>query len=50
MFYKLPAGHKLGLIVYSSDMEMTVHANEELNYSLDLAACRLDFDASRIAD
>lgn len=50
MFYKLLAGHKLGLIVYSSDMEMTVHANEELNYSLDLAACRLDFDASKIDD
>jgi len=48
MFYRLLAGHKLGLIIYSSDMEMTVHANDDLNYTFDLAACRLDFDASEL--
>ena len=36
-FYHLPKGHHLGLIIYATDMEMTVRANEDLAYSIKLA-------------
>lgn len=45
MFYHLTATHQLGLIIYSTDMEMTVRSNENISYSFDLAACQLSFDA-----
>ena len=46
-FYHLPAGHQLGLVIYATDMEMTVRANEEINYSLDLANCQMELTTSQ---
>ena len=42
MFYHLLKNHQLGLIVYSTDMEMTVRGNEDITYSLDLSHCQLN--------
>ena len=41
MFYRLKAGHQLGLVVYATDMEMTVRENERASYTLDLAGAQL---------
>ena len=35
MFYHLPKGHKLGLVIYATDMEMTLQGNEENSYRID---------------
>lgn len=43
-FYHLRNGHQLGLVVYSTDMEMTIRGNEDINYSLDLNDCHLSVD------
>lgn len=45
-FYHLPAGHQLGLVIYSTDMEMTVRGNEKINYSFSLADCQLTVTTS----
>ncbi|KRM95518.1 x-prolyl-dipeptidyl aminopeptidase [Liquorilactobacillus aquaticus DSM 21051] len=37
-FYRLPKNHQLGLIIYATDMGMTVRGNEDLAYSIKLAA------------
>lgn len=42
MFYHLLKGHQLGLVIYSTDMEMTVRGNEDLQYTLQLNNCQLD--------
>ncbi|GLB46571.1 Xaa-Pro dipeptidyl-peptidase [Philodulcilactobacillus myokoensis] len=34
-FYHLPAGRQLGLIVYASDMAMTIRGNQKIQYSID---------------
>lgn len=36
MFYHLLKGHQLGLVIYSTDMEMTIRGNEDLQYSIQL--------------
>ncbi|GAJ26792.1 Xaa-Pro dipeptidyl-peptidase [Liquorilactobacillus sucicola DSM 21376 = JCM 15457] len=40
-FYHLPQGHHIGLIIYATDMGMTVRGNEDLAYSINLGASRL---------
>ncbi|HIW89171.1 MAG TPA: Xaa-Pro dipeptidyl-peptidase [Candidatus Ligilactobacillus excrementipullorum] len=45
-FYHVPAGHQLGLVIYATDMEMTVRGNEDLTYSLDLNDCQLTLTTS----
>ncbi|MEE5988272.1 Xaa-Pro dipeptidyl-peptidase [Ligilactobacillus equi] len=42
-FYTIPAGRKLGLIIYATDMEMTVRGNQDLTYTLQLENCQLQF-------
>lgn len=42
MFYHLLKGHQLGLVIYSTDMEMTVRGNENITYSLQLENCELN--------
>lgn len=46
MFYHLPAGRQLGLIVYATDFGMTVRGNQDLTYSLQLADCQLELPVS----
>lgn len=41
IFHHLVAGHQLGLIIYSTDYEFTLRANDDLSYQLDLAGCQL---------
>lgn len=41
-FYRLAAGHQLGLVVYATDFGMTVRGNQELHYSIKLATSRID--------
>ncbi|WP_281165552.1 Xaa-Pro dipeptidyl-peptidase [Liquorilactobacillus sicerae] len=48
MFYHLPAGRQLGLIVYATDFGMTVCGNQELTYSLQLADCQLELPVSKL--
>ena len=40
--YQLPAGRRLGLIVYATDMFGTLRGNEDISYILDLAKCYLE--------
>lgn len=40
--YQLPAGRRLGLIVYATDMFGTLRGNEDISYTLDLADCNLE--------
>lgn len=42
MFYQLPAGHQLGLIIYATDFGMTVRGNQNLEYSFELENCHLN--------
>ena len=44
MFYHLVKGNQLGLVIYSTDMEMTVRGNENLSYSVQLENCQLDLN------
>lgn len=39
--YNLLPGHQLGLIIYATDMEMTVRGNQPLFYTVDLKATNL---------
>lgn len=39
--YHLPANHSLGLVIYGTDMELTVGDNHEQRYQLALADCSL---------
>ncbi|UQS83437.1 Xaa-Pro dipeptidyl-peptidase [Bombilactobacillus thymidiniphilus] len=39
--YQIKTGHQLGLIVYATDMEMTIRANQNILYSLTLSNCSL---------
>lgn len=45
-FYHLQASHKLGLVIYATDMGMTVRGNEENDYALKLADCQLQIKTS----
>ncbi|HIY58463.1 MAG TPA: Xaa-Pro dipeptidyl-peptidase [Candidatus Tetragenococcus pullicola] len=45
-FYHLLAGHQLGLVIYATDMGMTVRGNEENEYALKLADCHLQIKTS----
>lgn len=33
-FYRIPEGHKLGLIVYATDFGMTIRGNQDIEYSI----------------
>lgn len=35
-FYKLKAGHKLGLIIYATDFGMTIRGNQDIKYTVQL--------------
>lgn len=39
--HRIKAGHRLGLIIYSTDMGMTVRGNEDITYTLDGRRTRL---------
>lgn len=40
-FYKIPKNHQLGLVVYATDMRMTVRGNEQQSYSIQLSSSSL---------
>jgi X-Pro dipeptidyl-peptidase len=48
MFYHLPAGRKLGLLIYATDFGMTVRGNQDLTYALQLADCQLKLPVSTL--
>ncbi|CAM3107753.1 Xaa-Pro dipeptidyl-peptidase [Lactiplantibacillus plajomi] len=41
IFHHLLAGHQIGLVIYATDMKMTVRGNQNLQYSLNLNDIRL---------
>lgn len=41
IFHRLLAGHQLGLVIYATDMKMTVRGNQDLQYSLNLNDIKL---------
>lgn len=44
--YRLLAGHQLGLIVYSTDFQMTIRGNQAITYNLDLKGCQLKLNVN----
>ncbi|MGG5319111.1 Xaa-Pro dipeptidyl-peptidase [Enterococcus sp. AZ072] len=40
--YHLPKGRQIGLAVYGTDLEKTIRGNQDIEYTLDLAASHLD--------
>lgn len=46
-FYKIPQNHQLGLVIYATDMRMTVRGNEEQSYSIQLAESKLSLHLSK---
>lgn len=46
-FYKIPKNHQLGLVIYATDMRMTVRGNEEQSYSIQLAESKLALHLSK---
>ncbi|MCB6839441.1 Xaa-Pro dipeptidyl-peptidase [Weissella viridescens] len=46
-FYRLPAGHQLGLVIYATDFETTIRGNQNLTYQINLTASQLNL---RLAD
>ncbi|KRL00550.1 Xaa-Pro dipeptidyl-peptidase [Liquorilactobacillus capillatus] len=47
-FYHLPQGHHLGLVIYATDMGMTVRGNEDLAYSISLGASYLKLNFAEL--
>lgn len=47
--YHLPAGHRLGVVLYATDMEMTVGNNTEQKYTVDLAHSQLQLTTAPVA-
>ena len=41
LFHHLLKGHQLGLVIYATDMKMTIRGNQDLQYSLNLNDIRL---------
>jgi len=39
--FRVQPGHQIGLVVYATDMEMTVRGNQDIQYQLDLSGCHL---------
>ena len=48
MLHRIKAGHQLGLIVYSTDMGMTVRGNEDIRYTLDGTKTRLTMNVKNL--
>ncbi|WP_125605532.1 Xaa-Pro dipeptidyl-peptidase [Lapidilactobacillus bayanensis] len=40
-YYHLPAGHRLGIILYATDMGMTIRDQNEITYTFDLESSKL---------
>ncbi|GBG94451.1 Xaa-Pro dipeptidyl-peptidase [Ligilactobacillus salitolerans] len=40
-FWRLLAGHQLGLVIYATDMDYTIRGNQEITYTIDLAKSSL---------
>ncbi len=41
-FWRLLAGHQLGLIIYATDMDYTIRGNQDITYTLDLGRSTLE--------
>lgn len=41
-YYRLPAGHQLGLVMYATDFGMTVRGNQDITYTIDEGASQID--------
>ncbi|MBU9789642.1 Xaa-Pro dipeptidyl-peptidase [Lentilactobacillus sp. G22-6] len=41
-FWRLLAGHQLGLIIYATDMNYTIRGNQDITYTIDLAASNIE--------
>jgi len=39
--YRLPKGHKIGLIIYATDYDYTLQGNEKIGYKIDLSQTKL---------
>jgi len=50
IFHHLLAGHQLGLVIYATDMKMTVRGNQDLQYSLNLHDIRLHVPLKTISE
>ena len=50
LFHHLLKGHQLGLVIYATDMKMTIRGNQDLQYSLNLNDIRLHVPMKKITD
>lgn len=48
MFYHLAKGRQLAVVIYATDMELTVRGNEDISYQLDLAQCQLEILTEKV--
>ncbi|UOD78693.1 Xaa-Pro dipeptidyl-peptidase [Lentilactobacillus kefiri] len=46
-FWRLLKGHQIGLVIYASDMEYTVHGNQDVIYTVDLKKSYLNIPKLR---
>lgn len=41
-FWRLLKGHQLGLIIYATDMDYTIRSNQDISYTVDLGASKIE--------
>ncbi|MCT2899937.1 Xaa-Pro dipeptidyl-peptidase [Lentilactobacillus buchneri] len=41
-FWRLLKGHQLGLIIYATDMDYTIRSNQDISYTVDLSASKIE--------
>ena len=41
-FYHVPAGHRIGLVIFGTDMATSIRGNQEINYRVDLTKSQIN--------
>ncbi|WP_283679275.1 Xaa-Pro dipeptidyl-peptidase [Lentilactobacillus sp. Marseille-Q4993] len=41
-FFRIAKGHKLGILIFSSDLDFTVKSNQDIKYAIDLSKSSID--------
>lgn len=41
-FWRLLAGHQLGIVIYATDMDYTIRGNQDITYTIDLGASSIE--------
>lgn len=46
-FYHMPAGHRIGLLIFGTDMNTTLRGNQEITYKVDLGKSQINIPLKR---